>query len=149
MPWVLIAAILGVAAFLALRGGGGPAPAGPTAGTGGKEVAGGVDGTALAEFNKGVALLEQYNYPEAYEAFLKVTRARPDWDAAHFNVGLAALNLLEKHFPEAEKELREALRLNPGNLHARFTMGILLRHQQKLDEAFEAFEADPDDPHAL
>src|SRR5213594_908207 len=81
LPWILIAGILGLAAFLALRGGRSS------------------DADVLAGFEEGVAMLEQYRYPEAYERFAAVARARPDWDAAHFNAGLAALNLREKYLP--------------------------------------------------
>src|SRR5271165_3617029 len=53
------------------------------------------DGTvkALAEFNQGAALLEQYKYAKAAEKFEAVVAAFPSWTAARFNLGLALVNL--------------------------------------------------------
>jgi tetratricopeptide (TPR) repeat protein len=136
LPWLLILAILSLAGFLALRGGRTES-----------------EPATLAKFLKGVALLEQYQYGDAFQVLKEVVRAQPSWDAAHFNLGLAALNLREEHLKDAEAEFREALRLNPRNLHARFSLGILLKQQHRPEEAFSAFEevarADPGDPHAL
>jgi hypothetical protein len=44
----------------------------------------GLIGKALAEFNKGAALLEQYRYAEAAKAFEIVLELAPDWNAARF-----------------------------------------------------------------
>ena len=43
--------------------------------------------------NQGIALLEEYRYLEAYQIFDGLARAHPDWEAAHVNKGIAALNL--------------------------------------------------------
>ena len=48
---------------------------------------------ALAEFNRGAALLEQYQYSAAAEALEKAVAAAPDWTAARFNLGLANFNM--------------------------------------------------------
>src|SRR5262245_37434525 len=119
LPWILIAGILGLAAFFALRNPPGPSGEPPPGGAGTAPPAELTDQEVLDRYQRGVALLEQYNYAEAYDCFLAVTKARPGWDAAQFNAGLAALNLLDKYFPAAEAHLREALRLNPRNLHPR------------------------------
>jgi len=112
---------------------------------------------AIREFNRGAALLEQYRYPEAAEAFEKVLAAAPDWTAARFNLGLAALNMQEKQgalkFLEKAKECFEAvLEKEPGNLHARFCLGLLFQHLGKSEKALECFKAvhekDPGDPYA-
>jgi len=153
LPWLLIAALAGAAVFLALYG---PPPGGNE-----KEgsAAGAGDGEVIAIFNEGVSFLEQYDYEPAYQRFLKVLESRPGWDAAHFNAGLAALNIRKDenrkidYIPIAEERFREALRLNPNNLHAKFSLGVLLKHLRRLDEAFDAFQAvaraDPGDPFAL
>jgi len=46
-------------------------------------------GKALAHFNRGAALLEQYKYSEAARVFESVMDTAPDWTAARFNLGLA------------------------------------------------------------
>ncbi len=63
-----------------------PPPASPSIAT---------DGTvkALADFNQGAALLEQYKYAKAAEKFEAVAAAFPSWTAARFNLGLALVNL--------------------------------------------------------
>ncbi|MGD8500846.1 MAG: hypothetical protein PVJ86_09380, partial [Phycisphaerales bacterium] len=43
-------------------------------------------GKALADFNRGAALLEQYKYGEAAKAFESVLDVAPDWTAARFNL---------------------------------------------------------------
>jgi tetratricopeptide (TPR) repeat protein len=90
-------------------------------------------GKALAEFNRGAALLEQYRYIEAAKAFESVLETAPDWTAARFNLGLAYFNMQEK--PEAEDYLEMAkealetiLESNPGHLHARFCLGLYHQH---------------------
>ncbi len=149
LPWLLIAAALGTSAFLALRGSGKPAAGEPSP----------EDRALAARFREAVSVLEQYDYPAAYGKFAEVAAARPRWAAAHFNAGLAALNFREDkenkkdYFPIAEAEFREALKLDPGSLHARFCLALLFKFEQRLDEAFEAFQAvaraDPTDPFAL
>ena len=53
----------------------------------------------LAEFNRGAALLEQYQYARAAEKFQSVLTAFPAWTAARFNLGLALLNLPDAPTP--------------------------------------------------
>jgi tetratricopeptide (TPR) repeat protein len=148
LPWLLIAAVVGLSAYLALRGDG---KSGAT-GAGDQELA--------ARFREGVSILERYDYLTAYKVFAEVAAARPNWAAAHFNAGLAALNLQEdkdhniNYFPIAEAEFRETLKLDPGNLPARFCLALLNRFlQRNLDEALDLLQAvaraDPTDPHAL
>ena len=39
--------------------------------------------------------MEQYSYVKAAEALEQVVKARPNWTAARFNLGLAHLNMQE------------------------------------------------------
>ncbi len=134
LPWILIAAIIGVSAFLAFR-------------KGKLDEVG-----AIRRFHEGVALLEQYSYEPAFDAFSDVVDSYPDWTAARFNLGLAALNRQKEYLKTAEAELREVLRSDPRSLHAHFTLGILYKHLGRLKEAFAEFEivakGDPADPYA-
>ncbi len=135
LPWLLIAAITGVSAFLAL-------------GKGSMD-----ERTAARRFHEGVALIEQYSYEAAFDAFSEVVEAYPDWTTARFNRGLAALNLYSTHLKVAEAEFREVLRVDPRSLHAHFALGHLFKFQVRLKEALAAFETvakgDPGDPYAL
>ncbi|MBN2592805.1 MAG: VCBS repeat-containing protein [Sedimentisphaerales bacterium] len=115
-------------------------------------------GKALTDFNRGAALLEQYNYLEAAKAFDSVLETAPDWTAARFNLGLAYFNMQEKsgaeNYLEMAKEAFETiLESNPGHLHARFCLGLYYQHIGENEKALECirkvYEADSKDPYVL
>ena len=103
--------------------------------------------------NEGVALLESYDYEGAFKVFQRLARKYPDWDVAHVNKGLAALNLQGEYLQVAEESFGRALELNPRSLHALVTRGILHHHLNRGDAMLADFQAavelDPSDPHAL
>ena len=89
--------------------------------------------SAIASFNRGAGLLEQYKFSAAAKAFEKVLEAVPDWTAARYNLGLAYLNMQEQagaqNYLELAREAFEAvLRSKPGHLHARFCLGLYYQH---------------------
>lgn len=111
---------------------------------------------ALAEFNRGAALLEQYKYSDAAEAFEAALDVVPDWDAARFNLGLAYLNMQEKpgaedYLAEARKAFEAVLQGDPDHLHARFCLGLYHQHLGQIEESLECFravhEGDGNDPY--
>ncbi|NUQ62398.1 MAG: VCBS repeat-containing protein [Pirellulales bacterium] len=111
---------------------------------------------ALADFNRGAALMEQYKYVEAAEAFEKVVKLAPDWRAARFNLALAHFNLQEKsgardHLEIAREIFQDLLKHDAEDLHARFCLGLYYQYLGTNDKALECFEAvyrsDPDDPY--
>jgi len=51
---------------------------------------------AVADFNRGSALLEQYRYAEAAKVLQKVVDSHGEWGAARFNLALACLNTQDK-----------------------------------------------------
>ncbi len=113
---------------------------------------------ALVNFNRGAALLEQYNYIEAAGAFESVLATAPDWTAARFNLGLAYLNMQEKpgaqsYLDSAQKAFEAVLESDPNHLHARFCLGLYFQHQGENEKAIECFrkvyEADGKDPYVL
>ncbi|MHC4435641.1 MAG: FG-GAP-like repeat-containing protein, partial [Planctomycetota bacterium] len=113
---------------------------------------------ALANFNRGAALLEQYKYQEAARAFESVLNTQGDWTAARFNLGLAYFNLQvkpgAKSYLELAREAFEAvLQSDPGHLHARFCLGLYHQYVGENQEAVKYFrtvhEGDPEDPHVL
>ncbi|MHA2316069.1 MAG: tetratricopeptide repeat protein, partial [Candidatus Hermodarchaeia archaeon] len=103
-------------------------------------------GKALAEFNRGAALLEQYKYAEAARAFETVLDIVPDWTTARFNLGLAYFNMQVK--PGAKKYLKLAheafeavLQCQSDHLHARFCLGLYYQHLGENEKALEYFRA--------
>ena len=85
----------------------------------------------IMTFNNGAALLEQYNYSEAEQAFTQVLETEPDWTAARFNLGLAHLNMYDQpgevNYVELSREAFEkVLQSNPDHLHALFCLGLYL-----------------------
>lgn len=111
---------------------------------------------ALAAFNRGSALMEQYKYTEAAAAFETAVEIVPDWQAARFNLGLANFNLQEtgegrSHLETARAIYEELLRLDPENLHARFCLGMYYEHLGDNKNALACceavYKADPEDPY--
>jgi len=111
---------------------------------------------ALAEFNKGAALLEQYRYAEAAKAFETVLALAPDWNAARFNLGLAYFNLQETpggkdYLKNAQEAFEAVLRSDPNHLYARFCLGLYWQHFGQNEKALEFFQAvhqaDATDPY--
>ena len=66
-----------------------------------------------AFFNYGTALARQVRYSEAVVELREAIRLRPDYEKAHFALGLVALPL--GHLDEAVVHLEETLRLNPDH----------------------------------
>jgi hypothetical protein len=109
---------------------------------------------ALAAFNRGTALLEQYRYAEAAAALEPVVAALPSWTAARVNLGLALLNQQDtaggaEAVRRAEVELARVLEADPTNRWAHFALGVAAQTGGLADEAIAHYEAvrksDPDD----
>lgn len=99
---------------------------------------------ALADFNRGAALMEQYRYSDAIEAFEKTLRAAPDWTAARFNLGLALFNMQgarggEERLREAREAFEAILGAEPDHLAARFCLGLYYEHEGNAEQALNAF----------
>ena len=115
-------------------------------------------GKALAGFNRGAALLEQYKYSEAARAFESVLDAAPDWTAARFNLGLAYVNMqvqpgAKNYLKLAQEAFETVLQSNPDHLHARFCLGLYHQHIGQSEKALEClrkvYEDDSEDPYVL
>jgi len=113
---------------------------------------------ALATFNRGAALLEQYKFDEAATAFEEVLDIAPDWTAGRFNLGLAYFNMQEKpgaknYLKLAQNTFEKILQTKPDHLHARFCLGLYYQHLGKNEKALEYFQAvyqaDSDDPYVV
>ncbi|WP_168222024.1 FG-GAP-like repeat-containing protein [Aquisphaera giovannonii] len=106
---------------------------------------------ALAAFNQGTALLEQYRYKDAAAKLRTVVEAFPEWTAARFNYGLALLNLPDDAdaLKKAGEELGRVVATTPEHRPAQFCLGILEAHGGEYSKAVGHFakvhEADPED----
>ncbi len=106
---------------------------------------------ALAEFHRGAARLEQYDYVKAAQTFAQVVEMVPGWTAAQFNLALAYYNMEGKDgsLDKARKICEDILASNPNHLHANFLLGMYYQHLGKMDQAVEHYRkvhaADPDD----
>ncbi|NQU24780.1 MAG: tetratricopeptide repeat protein [Candidatus Nealsonbacteria bacterium] len=88
---------------------------------------------ALAGFNRGAALMEQYQYVDAAKAFEAVVEAAPDWTAARFNLGLAYFNMhgargAQQNLATARDTFLDVLESDPKHLHAAFCLGLYHQH---------------------
>jgi Tfp pilus assembly protein PilF len=113
-------------------------------------------GKAVVRFNRGAALLEQYEYYEATKAFEKVLNYAPAWTAARFNLGLAYFNMLENpgardYLNKAQDTFETVLQSDPNHLHAQFCLGLYYEYIGETEKALEYFravyEADREDPY--
>jgi tetratricopeptide (TPR) repeat protein len=115
-----------------------------------------VDWEAVYETNnRGVALMEQFHYPQAIPVFEDVVKRAPDWQPGRINLGIALLNAGGDDaglLPRARATFEEVLKKEPGNPYGHFCLGILLMYQKDSGEAVRHFEAvlekDPDDAYS-
>src|SRR3982750_4347157 len=87
--------------------------------------------------NRGVALLEQYDYPAAATAFREALQIEPALAAAHLNLSLALLyaGQSEAALPEA----RDAAARLPRAPQPPFVLGLIARTDNRADDAEAAF----------
>jgi tetratricopeptide (TPR) repeat protein len=86
--------------------------------------------TAEEQYDYAVSLMNLGDYVTARENFDLLTRSSPKLDFIWY--GMAALNCLTGHFPEALSNLGESIRLNPAN-----------RYQARNDSDFKNLADDP------
>ncbi len=109
---------------------------------------------ALAEFNHGAALMEQYRYEDAAAAFETVLGLAPDWIPAQFNLGLAYLHVGDATDDAtlARVAFERILRSDPVHPYAHYCLGLDFEYRGQPEEALEHFRAvheiDPDDRYA-
>jgi tetratricopeptide (TPR) repeat protein len=86
--------------------------------------------TPEEQFDYAVSLMNMGDYVSARENFEALTRNCPKLDFVWY--GMATLNCLTGHFPEAITSLQQAIRLNPAN-----------RYQARNDGDFKNLADDP------
>jgi hypothetical protein len=107
----------------------------------------------LEENNKGVGLMERFDFVNAQRAFERVSELAPDWEPGKINLGISLLNVDDEIKRSQAIELFQTLvDQDPNNPYAQFCLGKLLSYRGKITEATPHFEAvtgiDPNDPHA-
>ncbi len=93
--------------------------------------------------NRGIGLMESFEYQKAVGAFEEVVELAPDWIPGKINLGIALLNYTEGA-PTDNRAIdlfEEVLKKEPNNPHAHFCLGILLRYRAVGKQAITHFEA--------
>jgi Tfp pilus assembly protein PilF len=93
--------------------------------------------SAYRENNIGVALLEQFKYKEAVDAFRSSLKIDPKLSLAHINLSIGLYNLPD--LPGAEREARTALTFAPNAPQPYYILGLIAK-TTKPEEAIAAFQ---------
>src|SRR5215204_3991916 len=97
--------------------------------------------------NLGVALLEQFKYREAADAFRRSLQIQPKLALAQINLSIALYNLPD--LPGAQREAQSAIALAPNAPQPHYILGLLAKNQSRSEEATQAFlqvlKIDPND----
>src|SRR6476661_3375818 len=88
--------------------------------------------------NLGVALLEQFKYREAADAFKRALQLAPDLALARINLGIALFNVPD--LPGAQRELQTASTAAPTAPQPVYVLGLIAKTQNRPDEAIVFFQ---------
>jgi len=107
---------------------------------------------AMTANQRGVGLMEQYEYKKAVPEFEEATKLAPGWLPARINLAIALMNENTVETKKRAEELLEAvLAKEPDSKHAHYCLGILLNDRTQIKEAHEHFatvnKLDPEDAH--
>ncbi|MGH9881999.1 MAG: tetratricopeptide repeat protein, partial [Pyrinomonadaceae bacterium] len=97
--------------------------------------------------NVGVALLEQFKYKEAGDAFKRALQLEPKLTLARINLGIALYNVPD--LPGALREMQSAIALAPAAPQPYYIIGLIAKTQNRAEDAIAAFQRvlkiDPND----
>ncbi len=97
--------------------------------------------------NIGVALLEQFKYKEAADAFRQALKVEPKLRLAQINLSIALFNLPD--LPAAAREAQAATALFPDAPQPSYILGLIAKTQGRSDDAILQFQRvlkiDPND----
>ncbi|HKS11329.1 MAG TPA: FG-GAP-like repeat-containing protein [Pyrinomonadaceae bacterium] len=88
--------------------------------------------------NLGVALLEQFKFKEAADAFKRALQLAPDLALARINLGIALFNVPD--LPAAQRELQAASTAAPSAPQPPYLLGLAAKTQNKPEEAIAYFQ---------
>ena len=94
--------------------------------------------------NRGVGLMERFDYPGAIPVFEEVVKMAPDWLPGRINLGIALLNAGgddPSKLPRCRTVFEEVLKKDADNPYAHFCLGILLIYQKDPKVALDHFDA--------
>lgn len=107
----------------------------------------------IALNDRGVSKMGQFQYSDAFEDFTAVVQKSPEWEVGLVNLAIATLN---RQNPDDElltlETLQTVLELNPSNVRALYTSGIVNLYlgntAQAIDFLTKSVELDPNDAFA-
>ncbi len=108
----------------------------------------------IAEHNRGVALMGQFNYEQAHDVFARLAEEFPAWQDVRVDLAISKLNRRQESDAEdAERILDAVIAKDPQNLRAEYCRGILMLYNGDAEQALPLFqavaEADPTDAYAV
>ena len=84
------------------------------------------DAAELAELDRGVGLMGQYDFAAAHQVFAHLTKRYPRWYEARFDLALATLNRQQEGDEgAAAEELRALLKERPDDPRALYLLGLI------------------------
>jgi Flp pilus assembly protein TadD len=94
----------------------------------------------VARNNRGVGLMGQFNFEAAREVFASLAAAHPDRRDLQVNLAIAILNRQQEGDDEKARSIFERVfAADPGNLRARYGLGLLLLNDGRSAEALPQF----------
>ena len=110
-------------------------------------------GDLVARNNRGVGLMGQFNFDAAREVFASLADAHPDRPDLQVNLAIAILNRQQDGDDDKARAILERVSAaDPGNLRARYSLGLLLLNDGRPAEALPQFafvaERAPGDAYA-
>src|ERR1051325_10551656 len=88
--------------------------------------------------NLGVALLEQFKYKEAADAFKRALQLDPELTLARINLGIALFNVPD--LPAAQRELQAAATAASTTPQPAYVLGLIAKTQNRPEEAIVQFQ---------
>jgi tetratricopeptide (TPR) repeat protein len=88
--------------------------------------------------NLGIALLDQFQYMEAVQAFNEAVKLRPDYADGYTNVGLT--EIVWEKYDSARKAINKALALDPNSARATYYDGLLQRRAGNSEKEIADFK---------
>jgi tetratricopeptide (TPR) repeat protein len=107
----------------------------------------------LAELDRGVGLMGQFDFAAARDVFAALASRHPGWYEAQFDLAVATLNRQQEgDEPAAGGEMRALLKQRPDDLRALYVLGLITLHTQSPQDAEPSLrrvvDGDPQDAYA-
>lgn len=100
--------------------------------------------TAIAAVNRGVSQMGHYEYDAAVQSFEQAAKAMPNNTDVQVNLAIALFNRGKRELGDLDRPVQmldAVLKKEPGNLRARYFLGIIHTHMGKAELAVPCFEA--------